>query len=118
MKLARFGGIVSACALAAMGGHAQAADNCRARVLVNVGSHDGENFDGQGSMKKGEIWNNVTQFHLNKKTDTGIFCAHGDYCYPSHVAVAGKKVPAIQLLNCKIKGPVARDGDEEEYYVG
>lgn len=87
---------------------------CRAKVLHDVRAMN----DAPSTMKAGEDWTDVTQFWANKETDDSYYCQHGGYCYPSHVEIGGKKVPAIKLLNCSVAESGEDSGDEILYSVG
>lgn len=92
---------------------ASSGGECSARVLRQVSALE----DRESTMPVGETYSSVTQFWRNTKTGDTWFCAHGDYCYPSHVVKDGQRVEAIRLTNCRIGNEVSRDGDEVMYAV-
>lgn len=87
--------------------------SCRARVLRDVAAIEAPD----SIMRRGETWSDVTQFWRNRSTGDTWFCAHGDYCYPSHVRDGSRRIEAIQLLGCRVGNQVSSDGDEILYEV-
>ena len=77
-------------------------DTCDASVLRDVAAVE----DPSSKMKAGELWSDVTQYWRDSRTGEAKFCAHGGYCYPTHVRLKDQKVEAIRLNNCSIRDRV------------
>lgn len=87
---------------------------CNARVLHDVSPVGNPDY----VMKKGTIWQDVTQFWRTKATGETKFCAHGDSCYPAQIVVDGQTTDAFKLLNCSVAAEGEDDGEEILYSTG
>lgn len=91
---------------------AEAADHCRATVLQNVHPMEYESE----TVRRGETVEAVTQLTRDRRTGRTYYCSHGGYCLPTHVMIAGRRVPALRLLNCRIDmAHAAGDANETTY---
>jgi hypothetical protein len=74
------------------------ADLCKAIALRDIAPIESSS----SVMPRGEYQEAVTQYVVDKRTGTTSFCSHGGFCYPTHVYIDGKKIEALQLVNCKV----------------
>jgi len=78
-----------------------ALDLCQAIALEDVSAIESP----KSIIKKGEFLTAITQYNLpDELSKEPYFCAHGDYCYPTHIIKNGIRVEALRLTNCKIVG--------------
>lgn len=78
---------------------ASAADLCRAVVLRPVRP---VGVPGGRAERPGTVLTAVTQYARNRRTGQTSICSHGGYCYPTHVRVGGKLLPALRVTNCTV----------------
>ena len=88
---------------------------CNAVALLDVPDWgDGYAADAAGTiLKKGEIDEEVSQYHVPKKGGMPVICAHGGYCYPRYVMRDGQRVETLRIVNCHIGKPYPSDSVDD-----
>jgi hypothetical protein len=90
---------------------ALAADICEAIALRDVPALESPT----DILREGQYDTAITQYRIDRNTGNASFCSHGGYCYPASLNIAGRRIEALRLTNCKIGGPTSFQDSDYKY---